>query len=171
MVEPSPEHNRLAREIVDSAFAVHAALGPGLLESIYEECKIHESGLRSIPLRRQFPVPITYKGVEISAGLRLDLIVGDRVIVELKAVERLLPVHEAQLLSYLKLSGLRLGLLINFDAPPVKDGIRRLVRRIAGFLPAAGPPFLCVDPPGVDRAAVQVTTIETARRFLAEALR
>ena len=128
MPEPSLEQDRVARQIVDSACAVHTALGPGLLESVYEQCLSHELGLRGLIVRRQVGLPVTYKGIVLDAGFRLDLLVEDMVIVEIKAVETLLPIHQAQLLTYLKLSGLQLGLLINFNVTLIKNGIRRIVR-------------------------------------------
>jgi GxxExxY protein len=128
MFDPKPisdETERIAREIVDAAFHVHTALGSGLLESIYEACLVHDLTRREIGVRRQVPVPIVYKGLELEAGLRLDLLVGEHVIVEIKSIERLLPVHEAQILSYLRLAEKRLGLLINFNVVRIKEGIRR----------------------------------------------
>jgi GxxExxY protein len=113
-VEPSKEHDRVARQVVDSAFAVHHALGPGLLESVYEQYLLWELAARDLVVQRQVAVPVIYRGVRIDAGLRMDLLVGSLVVVEIKAIERLLPVHEAQLLTYLKLSGHSLGILINF---------------------------------------------------------
>jgi GxxExxY protein len=117
----------IARQIVDAGLKVHRALGPGLLESAYERCLAHELELRDIPVRRQVPVPILYEGLEIEAGYRLDLVVGDAVIVEVKAVEAMSRLFEAQVLTYLKLTGLRLGLLMNFNVPLFKEGVRRLV--------------------------------------------
>ena len=128
MHELSHELNRTGRSIIDSAFAVHTELGPGLLESIYEQCLIAELSDRGLSCRRQAAVPVIYKGRRLDAGLRLDLIVEEQVIVEIKAVEKLLPVHEAQVLTYLKLADLELGYLINFNVRLIKDGIRRLVR-------------------------------------------
>ena len=126
--EPIPENvNRIAKLIVDAAFAVHSKLGPGLLEGVYEVCLAYDIERRGESLERQIVVPVNYDGVRLDAGLRLDLLVGHCVIVELKAVEALLPVHEAQLLTYLKLTGHRLGLLINFNVPLTKNGIRRIV--------------------------------------------
>ena len=122
-----PETERIAKEIVDAAVAVHRALGPGLLESVYEACLDHELGSRGIDVRRQVRLPVEYKGVRVDAGLRLDLVVQDCVIVELKAVEDIAPVHKAQVLTYLKLTGHRLGLLINFNVPLVRDGIQRII--------------------------------------------
>lgn len=113
--------------VVNSAFQVHSTLGPGLLESAYEDCLCHELALRRIQHERQRIVPIFYKGKRIEAGFRADLIVESDLIVELKAVDKLLPIHSAQLFTYLKLANKRLGLLINFNVPLIKDGIRRIV--------------------------------------------
>nr|VFJ55211.1 MAG: GxxExxY protein [Candidatus Kentron sp. FM]VFJ55799.1 MAG: GxxExxY protein [Candidatus Kentron sp. FM]VFK10976.1 MAG: GxxExxY protein [Candidatus Kentron sp. FM] len=112
---------------MDAAYRVHSALGPGLLESVYEVCLCHELEKRAIPFQSQLVLPIVYDNVTLDAGLRLDLLVDDCLVVELKAVERMLPIHEAQLLTYLKLTDKRLGLLINFNVPLIKDGIRRMV--------------------------------------------
>jgi len=128
MTEPTAEQDEIARQIVDAAFQVHSTLGPGLLESVYEQGMVYELGLRGLPHRRQVQLPITYKTVELDSYFRLDTVVAEAVVVELKAVEKLLPVHGAQLLTYLKLSGYPLGLLINFNVPLVKDGIRRIIR-------------------------------------------
>ncbi|HJS33491.1 MAG TPA: GxxExxY protein [Alphaproteobacteria bacterium] len=128
LVEPSAEADATAKQIVDSAYRVHMTLGPGLLESVYETCLVHELTTRAIPIARQVAVPIWYGKLILDGGLRLDLIVDKQVVVELKAVDRLLPVHQAQMLTYLKLSGLRLGLLINFNVGRIKDGIQRFVR-------------------------------------------
>lgn len=128
MLEPTGSDNELTGTIVDAAFRVHSALGPGLLESVYEECLAWEFQCRALRARRQVPVPLVYRDVKVDAAFRLDLEVEGRVVVEVKAVERLLPLHEAQLLTYLKLTGLSLGLLMNFNVPMMKDGIRRLVR-------------------------------------------
>jgi len=122
-----PETNEVARQIVDAAFAVHTALGPGLLESVYEVCLAHELRKRGLSVRQQVVLPVHYDGVRLDAGLRLDLLVNDTVIVEIKAVENLLPVHKAQALTYLKLTGCRLALLINFNVPVIKEGIHRIV--------------------------------------------
>ncbi len=116
-----------ATQIVDSAFRVHQALGPGLIESVYEECMCHELNKRGIPFKRQVTLPIVYDGLRLESGLRLDLLVDHAIVVELKAVEQVIPVFEAQLLSYLKLSGLRLGFLINFNVPRIKQGIKRII--------------------------------------------
>lgn len=126
--DPIPEVvDRIASEVVDAAFAVHTALGPGLLESVYETCLCRELAAREIKYCTQVTLPIEYKGMRLESGLRLDLVVADSVIVELKAVEKMLPVFEAQLLTYLRLSGMRLGLLINFNTPLLKTGIQRIV--------------------------------------------
>ena len=126
MLEPTPQQDHAARQVVQSAYAVHVALGPGLLESVYELCLVHELGLRGVAVRRQVAVPIVYKDTHLDAGLRMDLVVDDLVVVEVKAVEKLLPVHQAQVLTYLKLSRLRLGILVNFNVPLLKNGIHRL---------------------------------------------
>ncbi len=120
------ETNRVAKDVVDAAFRVHSALGPGLLENVYEACLRHELSKRGLRTERQVSLPVVYDTVRLDAGLRLDLVVENRVVVELKAIEAVLPVHEAQLLSYLKLSGHRLGLLINFNVPLIRDGIKRI---------------------------------------------
>ena len=125
--EPSAAADTVARQIIDAGLKVHRALGPGLLESAYEACLAHELSLRGLAVRRQVPLPIVYEGLTLEAGYRLDLLVGDLVIVEIKAVEGLLRLHEAQLITYLKLSGLSLGLLINFNVGLFRDGVRRLV--------------------------------------------
>lgn len=127
MIGPTPSQNRVSGIVVDSAIAVHRALGPGLLESIYEQCLAHELSGRGLIVDRQRTFPIRYKDLCIEGALRVDLIVEDVVVLEIKATERILPVHEAQVLTYLKLSGRRLGLLIIFNVPVLKDGVRRLV--------------------------------------------
>ena len=126
-LEPDAACDRVARQIVDSAFAVHQALGPGLLESVYEQCLAHELTIRRLLVVRQIPVPVIYRDIRIDAGFRMDMVVQDLVVVEVKAAERLLPVHEAQLLTYIKLSRYRIGLLINFNVPLIKHGIRRII--------------------------------------------
>ncbi len=116
----------VAKEIVDSAFKIHTDLGPGLLESAYEACLEHELQGRGFSVDRQKAQPVVYGGLEIDAGYRIDLLVEDSIIIELKAVEQLLPIHQAQLTTYLKLSRKTLGFLINFNVPLIKDGIRRI---------------------------------------------
>lgn len=127
MIDLSPEHDEVARQIIDSALSVHKALGPGLLESVYEQCLAYELRNRSLCVASQVPLPVHYREVQIEIGFRIDMVVNDLVLIEDKAVERILGVHEAQLLTYLKLSGKHLGLLINFNVPLIKDGIRRLI--------------------------------------------
>lgn len=121
------QENELSKLIIGAAIEVHRHLGPGLLESTYEHCLAHELVLRGIPFERQKALPLVYKGIELETGFRVDFLVGGLVIVELKAVEALNEVHEAQVLTYLRLSGRKLGLLINFNVPLLKDGIKRLV--------------------------------------------
>jgi len=121
------ELNKLSEQIIGAAIEVHRALGPGLLESAYEECLCRELALRSIPFERQRSLPVQYKGVKLDCGYRLDLLVDESVVVEIKAVESVQPIHEAQLLTYLKLGGWKLGLLINFNVPILKEGIRRRI--------------------------------------------
>ena len=118
--------NKLTAEVIGAAIEVHKILGPGLLESAYEECLCHEFGLRAMPYERQKELPIEYKGVTLDCGYRLDVVVAKMLILELKACERLEPIHEAQLLTYLKLTGIKIGLLINFNVPVLKQGIKRL---------------------------------------------
>ncbi len=118
--------NDLTGAVIGAAIEVHRELGPGLLESIYEECLSKEIELRKILFKRQVAIPIQYKGCEIESNLRLDMIIDDRLILELKSCEVLLPIHEAQLLTYLKLTKIELGLLINFNVRVLKDGIKRL---------------------------------------------
>ena len=120
-------HADLTERILAAAYEVHSALGPGLLESAYEACLAHELTTRGIAFRRQLELPIRFKDEQIEAGYRLDLLVEDTVIIELKAVDKLLPIHEAQLLTYLRLSGKRVGLLLNFNAIHLRDGIKRRV--------------------------------------------
>jgi GxxExxY protein len=128
MAEPTSEQNFLSRQIVDSAFAVHSTLGPGLLESVYEQCLARELRLRNVAVECQVAVPVIYRNARIDAGFRMDMVVAGSVVIEAKAVEKIVPLHEAQLLTYLKLSGHSLGLLINFNVVLIKDGIRRLIR-------------------------------------------
>jgi GxxExxY protein len=119
--------DRITREIIGAAITVHRALGPGLLESAYETCLAFEVRQRGLEVVEQKPLPIVYRAVKLDCGYRLDLLVESRVIVEVKAVESLLPIHQAQLLSYLRLTGLRTGLLLNFNVQVLKQGIRRVV--------------------------------------------
>lgn len=117
----------LTDKIIGAAIEVHRILGPGLLESSYQACLEHESTLRQISFDRQVDLPLNYKGIDLDAGYRIDFIFDKRVIVEIKAVEKVIPVHEAQLLTYMRLTGVRVGLLINFNVPVLKDGIYRRV--------------------------------------------
>ena len=119
--------NEIAREIVDVAFKVHKNLGPGLLESVYEAVMAYELRKRNLGVERQRPIPIVYETLQFDEGFRADLVVEDKVIVELKSIETVLPKHKKQLLTYLRLSDKRLGLLINFDEALIKDGITRIV--------------------------------------------
>jgi GxxExxY protein len=126
--EPIPEEDeRIGKLIVDAAYVVHRALGPGLLEAVYEVCFCHELENRGLKADRQVPVPIVYDGLTFDEGFRMDVFVNERVVCELKAVEKVHPVVEAQLLTYLKLTNRRLGFIINFNAPRIKDGIDRKV--------------------------------------------
>ncbi len=123
----SESRDSLTDEVIGLAIEIHRELGPGLLESAYQECICYELAQHKLGFRRQVPLPVTYKSVRLDCGYRMDVVVEDRLVLELKTVERLLPVHEAQLLTYLKLSGLRTGLLMNFNTPVLKDGIKRMV--------------------------------------------
>jgi len=119
--------NELTHEIIGAAIEVHRLLGPGLLESAYEECLARELSLRGLKYERQKPLPVIYKDVKLECGYRVDLLVEGRVVVELKSVEALAPVHDAIVLTYLRLSGCRLGLLMNFNVALLKDGVKRFV--------------------------------------------
>lgn len=129
MHDPVPGHTEmLAATVLDAAFKVHRELGPGLLEAVYERCLCYELRKAGIAFERQISLPIYYDDHAMEAGLQLDVFVEKMFIVELKAVQSILPVHEAQLFTYLKLTNSRLGLLINFNVPLLKDGIKRIVR-------------------------------------------
>ncbi len=121
--------DQLAKQVIDASLKVHKLMGPGLLEGIYEACLCRELSNRSIEYERQKSFPLFYEDEKLEYDLRVDFLVGGRVIIELKSVEKLLPVHEAQILTYMKLSGKRLGLLINFNMPLLKQGIKRVVLR------------------------------------------
>ena len=121
--------NNLTDKIIGLAIEVHRVLGPGLLESAYEECLSFELEKAGVNFTRQVPLPVVYKGVKLDCGYKMDVVVEDLIIIELKAVERLIPVHEAQLLSYLKLYEKKVGLLLNFHVPLLRDGIKRIVNR------------------------------------------
>jgi GxxExxY protein len=116
-----------AKQVVDSIFKVYETLGPGLLEAVYEVCLEYELKKRGMAVRRQVSLPVRYDGIELDAAYRIDLLVNDCVLVEVKAVEKLIPVHDAQVLTYLKLSGLTLGILVNFNARYLKDQLKRVV--------------------------------------------
>ncbi len=122
--------NEIARVIVDAAFKVHTTLGPGLLESVYEAVLEYELQKRGLRVGRQVPLPVVYEEVRLDEGFRIDLLVEDKVIIELKSVEQVAPVHKKQLLTYLRLADKRLGLLINFGAALIKDGISRVVNNL-----------------------------------------
>lgn len=117
----------LTEKIIGSAIEIHKTIGPGLLESAYDECLAHELKLRGLAFERQVHLPVSYKAIKLDCGYRLDFLVEKSVVVELKAVDALHPIHEAQVLTYLKLGGWTVGLLINFNVPVLKDGIKRLV--------------------------------------------
>ncbi len=119
--------NLLSREVIGAAIEVHKALGPGLLESAYETCLCQELKLRNVPFERQVPLGLEYKGIKLEDVYRMDILADGLIVLELKAVEKLEPIYEAQLLTYLRLSGNWLGLLINFNVPVLKQGIKRLV--------------------------------------------
>lgn len=125
--KPRMQLNPMSRIILDSAFKVHSALGPGLLESAYQGCLIHELHKQGLEVRSEVALPVIYDGVTLDIGYRLDLLVEDSIIIEVKAIDKLLPIHQAQLLSYLKLSGKQLGFLMNFNVVRLKDGLRRVV--------------------------------------------
>lgn len=119
--------NGITERVIGAAIEVHRVLGPGLLESAYEECLCHELARRELSFARQVPLPVVYKEIKLDCGYRVDVAVEDLVVLELKAVERILPIHEAQLLTYLKLYRCPVGLLINFNVPVIKHGIKRIV--------------------------------------------
>jgi GxxExxY protein len=119
--------NSITEAIIGGAIEVHRELGPGLLESAYRHCLCRELAMRGLAWKQEVDLPVTYKGVKLDCGYRIDVVVEEAVIVELKTVERLLPVHEAQLLTYLRLSGLHVGLLLNFNTPVLKSGLKRMV--------------------------------------------
>jgi GxxExxY protein len=124
------KEDELSNEIIGATIEVHRGLGPGLLESAYEECLCYEFDAREIRYERQKPLPVAYKGKKLDCGYRLDMVVNDLVILELKAVDQILPIHNAQVLTYLKLSGLKLGMLINFNVTVLKNGIKRIVNEL-----------------------------------------
>jgi GxxExxY protein len=121
------EFDKISNRVIGCAIEVHRALGPGLLESTYEQCLARELCLAKIPFKLQYPLPVEYKGIHLDCGYRIDILVDDSLIVELKVVEKILGVHEAQLLTYMKLANIKVGLLINFNVQLLKDGIQRFV--------------------------------------------
>ena len=121
------QENALSGRVIGCCMMVHRLLGPGLLESAYEEALVYELGKQNLKCTRQKSIPVHYRDIELNSGFRADVIVDDKVLVELKSVERLLPIHYKQVLTYLKLSGLKLGLLVNFNTALVKDGVKRIV--------------------------------------------
>lgn len=141
------EHEALTSKIIGAAICVHRELGPGLLESAYEACLAHELGEQGVTFRRQIALPVRYRGIEVDAGYRLDFVVEDAVVVELKAVDALSGVHEAQLLTYLRLSGYPVGLLMNFNVARLRDGvIRRALTRVTQTHPTQSPPLRPLRP-------------------------
>lgn len=132
----------LSERVLGACIEVHRWLGPGLLESVYEACLCHELGLRRVAFERQRSLPVEYKGVQLECEYRLDLVIEKQLLVELKCVAELLPIHEAQVLTYLKLTGLQVGLLVNFNTPTLRQGVRRLVRHT----PPATTDVLAQDP-------------------------
>jgi GxxExxY protein len=138
-MEEREKLDRLTETIIGAAIEVHRALGPGLLESAYEACLAFELAQRGLKFEKQKPLPLVYKQVRLDCGYKLDLLVEGAVIVELKAVDRLIPIHQAQLLSYLKLTGCKVGLLINFNTRVLKDGIQRVVTNGASLTKGMGP--------------------------------
>ncbi|NOT02089.1 MAG: GxxExxY protein [Phycisphaerales bacterium] len=131
--------NGITEQVIGAAIEVHRALGPGLLESAYEECLAYEFGVRRIAFDRQRALDVTYKEVHLDCGYRVDFLIERAVVVELKAVELLLPIHEAQLLTYLKLGGWNVGLLINFNVPVLRNGIKRMVHNFQGSSASSAP--------------------------------
>ncbi len=124
------EEDRLSKEIIGAAIEVHRHLGPGLLESAYEECLCKELEIRDVVFKRQKSLALVYKGIALDCGYKLDIVVEGKVILELKSVNKIEPIHDAQLLTYLKLADLKLGILINFNVPILKEGIKRIVNNL-----------------------------------------
>ncbi|MCK4328830.1 GxxExxY protein [candidate division WOR-3 bacterium] len=122
--------NEISKIIVESCLKIHKKLGPGLLESVYEEVLFYELNMNNIKCKRQIAIPVIYENIKMDIGFRADLIIEDKVIVELKSVENIMPVHKKQLLTYLKLTGMKLGLLVNFNVELIKDGITRIVNNL-----------------------------------------
>ncbi len=131
--------NNITDKIIGCAIEVHKGLGPGLLESAYEECLCYEFNQSGLKFERQVSLPVQYKGVKLNCGYRMDIVVENEVIVEIKAVEKLVPIHDAQLLSYLKMHNKKVGLLLNFHVPILKNGLKRIVNNLLNF---SAPPRL-----------------------------
>src|SRR5689334_12538537 len=129
MIKTAPliEMNKITGQVVDAAMKVHAALGPGLLENVYENCLAHELSLRGLKVQKQVPIPVVYKETQLEIGFRIDLLVEECLIVELKAVDSILPIHTAQVFTYLRLMNSRIGLLLNFNVVSMKNGIKRII--------------------------------------------
>jgi len=121
------EFDELSNQVIGCALEVHRNLGPGLLESTYEQCLAYELKTVGIPFKLQHPLPVEYKNIRLDCGYRIDVLIGDSIIVELKSVDKILPIHQAQLLTYMKLAGISIGLLVNFNVKYLKDGIKRMV--------------------------------------------
>jgi GxxExxY protein len=130
MSKSKEEIELVATQLVDSMLAVHRELGPGLLESTYQACLAYELRDRGVEVRCEVELPVKYKGLDIEAGYRIDMLVADCIVIENKSVQALVPIHEAQLLTYLMLSGCRLGFLVNWNVPLIKDGIKRMVNKL-----------------------------------------
>jgi len=157
----------LSGDVIGACIEVHRHLGPGLLESAYERCLGYELDLRGFEVQRQIQIPLHYKGLDLDCGYRVDLLVNRQLLIEVKAVERLLPVHEAQMITYLRLMGLPMGLLVNFHVPALRHGLRRLVN--SSSVPSA-PPRLPVNPSdparqrSAERSDVRCTLSRHARK-------
>ncbi|HTS54604.1 MAG TPA: GxxExxY protein [Burkholderiales bacterium] len=125
-IDTEAPRDLLSERVIGAAIEVHRVLGPGLLESAYEECLCYELSVRGLRFRRQVEIPVVYKAIHLECGYKMDLVVDEQLVIELKTVEKIAPIHEAQLLTYLKLSGLHVGLLINFNVPVLKHGLKRI---------------------------------------------
>jgi GxxExxY protein len=139
VIDLNVSENKITAEVMDCFLKVHRIMGPGLLESIYEECLSIEFSKRNISFSRQNIIPLKYEDVTLSNHLKLDLLVENKIIIELKSVESILPIHEAQILSYLKLSGIQVGFLVNFNVPLIKQGVKRYVNNLS-FSATSAPP-------------------------------
>lgn len=127
VIDLSLPENKITQELMDCFLRIHKIMGPGLLESIYEECLCHEMTRRNLAFERQKELPLTYDGTPLNTSLRLDIVVENTIIIEVKSVDTLMPVHEAQLLTYLKMAQMKIGLLVNFNVPLIKHGVKRFV--------------------------------------------